>query len=389
MADLPVSAAVMRWARETAGLSIDDVVEKINRVSVTADSVASWEDEDSNASPTYAQLERLAYELYKRPLAIFFFPEPPQEVSPQQSFRTLPEYEIELLPARIRFLLKKARALQVNVAELYEGVNPTQHQIVRDLNFAPDTPAATIAAAVREYLDISLEEQFACQDAEQAFKLWRRRFEECGISVFKDAFKEDSFSGFCLYDERFPLIYVNNSKPFTRQSFTLFHELAHLLFETGGIDTNLEHYIDHLEGVNRRIEILCNRFAGEFLVPSADFEGRINGLEADDYTIQQLANVYNVSREVVLRKFFDRGDVDQTYYDERVAAWSTDVSAREPGGSYYANIGVYLSESYFDKAFNRYHQNQIGIDQLAEYLGVKVKSVPGMEAVLFRRGSAA
>ena len=379
----------MRWARETAGLSVDDVVEKINRVSVTAETVESWENEESTASPTYAQLERLAYDIYKRPLAIFFFPQPPQEVSPQQSFRTLPEYEIESMPPRVRFLLKKARAFQVNISELYDGVNPAERQIVNDLDFDVDTPAAEIAVAVREYLGVSLDEQSASRDAEQAFKLWRTRFENCGVSVFKDAFREDSISGFCLYDARFPLIYINNSKPFTRQSFTLFHELAHLLFETGGIDAKLEHYIDHLEGENRRIEVLCNRFAGEFLVPTHDFQQRIAGLQVDDYTIQELANAYNVSREVVLRKFFDRGDVDQAFYDERVAAWGADVPVREPGGSYYANMGVYLSENYLDKAFNRYHQDQIGIDQLADYLGVKVKSIPGMEAVLYRRGTAA
>jgi len=388
VAKLPVNPDVVRWARETAGLSVDDVVEKINRVSVTADSVVAWE--EGKTSPTFTQLERLAYEIYKRPLAIFFFPEPPREISPQQSFRTLPEYEIARLPTRVRFLLKKARALQVNLAELYEGVNPVKRQIVRELNFTPGTAAGVIAARVREYLGITLEEQFECGDSEQAFKLWRRRFEECGISVFKDAFREDSFSGFCLYDESFPLIYVNNSKPFNRQSFTLFHELAHLLFDTGGVDTSLEHYIDHLDGINRQIEILCNRFAGEFLVPTEDFEARIGGQVVDDYTIQQLANLYNVSREVVLRKFLDRGDVDKAYYDEKVAAWkAAAVPDREPGGSYYANMGAYLSESYLDKAFNRYHRNQIGIEQLADYLGVKVKSVPGMEAVLFRRGTAA
>jgi Zn-dependent peptidase ImmA (M78 family) len=141
--------------------------------------------------------------------------------------------------------------------------------------------------------------------------------------------------------------------------------------------------------VNRRIEVLCNKFAGEFLVPSDDFEARARGLEPDDYSIQQLANTYHVSREVILRKFRDRGAVGQEYYDERVAAWAASVAPRAPGGSYYANMGVYLSDSYFDRAFARYHQNQIGIEQLADYLGVKVKNVPGMEAVLFRRGDAA
>lgn len=387
MSKTPVTPEVLRWARETAGLSIDDVVAKINRKRVTAETVSAWENGDD--SPTYSQLERLAYEIYKRPLAIFFFPEHPDEVSPEQAFRTLPQYELELMPARVRLLLRKAKALQVNLQELYEGVNPVERQIVRDLNFDPDTPAEVIARVVREYLDVPLEQQFECQDSEQAFKLWRKRFEDFGIFVFKDAFREDLYSGFCLYDDRFPLIYVNNSKPFTRQSFTLFHELAHLLFKTGGVDMPLKDYIDHVEGISRRIEILCNKFAGEFLVPSADFEHRAGGLDADDYSIQQLANIYHVSREVVLRKFYDRGQVDQQYYDERVDAWAASATPRTPGGNYYANMGVYLSDSYLDKAFTRYHQRQIGIEQLADYLGVKVKSIPGMEAVLFSRGNAA
>jgi hypothetical protein len=52
-------------------------------------------------------------------------------------------------------------------------------------------------------------------------------------------------------------------------------------------------------------------------------------------------------------------------------------------------MGAYLSEKYLEKAFSRYHQNQIGVEQLADYLGVKVRSIPGMEAVLFRKGTVA
>lgn len=387
MADSPVNPEVLRWAREAAGLSVDDVVEKINRKRVTVETVVAWE--DGTDSPTYPQLERLAYEIYKRPLAVFFFPDPPDESTPRQSFRTLPDYEIEAMPSRVRFLLRKARALQLNLEELYDGVNPCERRVVRELSFEPDVPADVMAQAVRDSLDVSLDEQFDRYDAEDAFKHWREKLESVGVAVFKDAFREDSFSGFCLYDETFPLIYVNNSKPFVRQSFTLFHELAHLLFHTGGIDTNLADYIDHLAGDHRRIEILCNRFAGEFLVPSEDFDARAAGLQVDEQTLLNLAETYHVSREVILRKFRDRGAVSQEYYDERVAAWRQSVTPRLPGGDYYNNMGVYLSEPYLVKAFSRYRQNQIGIEQLADYLGVKVKSVPGMEARLLRRSGAA
>ena len=66
----------------------------------------------------------------------------------------------------------------------------------------------------------------------------------------------EEFSGFRLYDDIFPVIYVNNTSAKTRQMFTIFHELAHLLFHTSGIDTIHDEFIPHLPDEAQRIEIL-------------------------------------------------------------------------------------------------------------------------------------
>lgn len=66
-----VNPEVLRWARESAGLSVDDVVNKLKRKRITIEVIDAWE--SGLDSPNYAQLERLAYEVYKRPLALFFF----------------------------------------------------------------------------------------------------------------------------------------------------------------------------------------------------------------------------------------------------------------------------------------------------------------------------
>ena len=102
---------------------------------------------------------------------------------------------------------------------------------------------------------------------------------------------ESTFSGFCLYDTDFPVIYVNNNKAKNRQIFTLFHELAHLLMHTGGVDTRQDDYIEYLTGNNRRIEILCNQFAAEFLVPTVDFQARLAGNPVHDGAIKKLGRV--------------------------------------------------------------------------------------------------
>jgi len=78
---IPVNPEVLRWARETGGFDIPDVVVKLKRKRITSETVTSWE--KGTASPTYVQLERLAYEIYKRPLALFFFPEPHEEATPK------------------------------------------------------------------------------------------------------------------------------------------------------------------------------------------------------------------------------------------------------------------------------------------------------------------
>lgn len=383
---IPVNPDLLRWARETAGFDIDEVVSKINRKRVTVETVKSWE--KGTDSPTYTQLENLAYNIYKRPLALFFFPEPPEEESPKQSFRTLPEFEVSRMTPRLRYLIRQARVMQINLTELNDNINPASRQILHDLRFKPDISVDKMSIKVRNYLNIDLASQFSWQNVDEAFKNWRNILEEHGVFVFKEAFKDDSFSGFCLYDDQFPVIYVNNSKPASRQIFTLFHELTHLLLGTGGVDTRLEDYIHFLKGDDKTIEVLCNRFGGKFLVPDSDFDQRIVRVTINDKSIQNLASRYCVSREVILRKFLNRQIINQQYYEQKVKQWAKDAKGKSgKGGNYYFTKKVYLGEHYLDMAFGRYYQNKISAKQLANYLGIKVKNITGMESVSINKGA--
>src|SRR5262249_51641329 len=135
-----------------------------------------------------------------------------------------------------------------------------------------------------------------------------------GVFVFKDAFRIDDFSGFCLFDDTFPIIYANNSATKTRQIFTLFHELAHLLFHTSGVDTETDDYLPRLTGAARRIETLCNRFAARFLVPEETLNAALVDREISEQTAEALAARFHVSRESIFRRFLDRGLIDETQY---------------------------------------------------------------------------
>jgi Zn-dependent peptidase ImmA (M78 family) len=373
---IPINKELIVWARTRAGFSLSDAVEKFAHIE-------EWE--AGTALPSYPQLEKLADE-FKVPIAVFFFPEPPKTPPIRESFRTLPDAEFEHMPRRVGFLLRKAKALQLNLAELTAGRNPAPRLITRDLSFPENVSLDEMALRVREYLGLSLDDQFSWTDDDTALKNWRKALQDVGIYVFKDAFKTEGYSGFSLYDDVFPIIYVNNSATKTRQMFTLFHELAHLIFHTSGIDTVEDRYIPSLPVRQKRIEVLCNSFAARFLVPEAAFKQAIKGLDHSEGTAERLAQRFHVSREVIYRKFLDRDWVSQSEYSEAVQRWTSQRQAGGTGGDHYWAKIAYLGRDYIALALSQYYQNRIDENQLAEYLDTKPKNLAALEGY-FSRGA--
>jgi Zn-dependent peptidase ImmA (M78 family) len=160
----------------------------------------------------------------------------------------------------------------------------------------------------------------------------------------------------------------------------LLHELAHLLFQTSGIDTLREPDTDSLTEHQRRIEVLCNRFAAQFLVPDTALNAALRGRDHSVQTAEFLAARFNVSREVIYRKFLDRRWITQREYARAATEWS---GQRQPGGSsggnhYYTKL-TYLGREYVGLALREYHQNRIDETQLAEYLDTKPRNVATLE----------
>ncbi len=298
-----INPDIIKWARERSGYTLKEVADSVNK---DAETISNWE--SGSSAPTYAQLEKLA-DKFKRPTALFFFPEIPQEPNLVNQF-SLRSSEIEKLSPKIHLLLRQAAARQISLMELNMGVNPAETRIFRDLHAQLDAPLADIARQTREYLDVSVETQASWSNPTKALEIWRDRIEEKGIFVFKDAFRSDVVDGFCLVHNEFPVIYLNNSMPHSRQIFTLFHELAHLLFRRNGITRGVK-----IGG--ERIERFCNQFAAEFLVPSSDLETRLDFPNYDDTAIGELTSHYKVSRPVILLKLIEQNIFTPADYEHK------------------------------------------------------------------------
>ena len=375
-----INPDIIKWARERSGYTLQEVAKSLNRDVAT---ISDWE--LGEAAPTYIQLEKLA-DKYKRPVAMFFFPEPPQEPDfvGQLALRSS---EIEQLDPGIRILLRQARARQLSLMELNMGVNPVETKIFHDLHSQLDASPTELAQQARAYLDIGVETQASWRSAGEALATWREQIEEKGIFVFKNAFRDDSVDGFCLVHEQFPVIYLNNSRSSVRQIFSLLHELAHLLLGENGITRGIN-------PVGEQVEVFCNQFAAEFLVPSGDLETRFNDSPYDDAGIEALAGYYKVSRPVILLKLVNRGVFTAEDYRQKTTQWTEEYESRvegraggesSGGGNYYNTHAVYLGYRFMELAFSRYHQGQCSIEELANHLNIKVKNLHRLEDCLLRK----
>ena len=383
-----VQPSVIRWARESMGMSIEDVAHKLKK---SSEEVMAWESE-GGASPTYSQLENLAYRVFKRPLAVFFLPAPPDEISPVREFRTLPDTDLQSLHADTFLHVRKAHAYQLTLKEIFDGSNPSGRQIWKQAPLSMQLSVEAQALTVRKALGISLEDQLAWKSDELALKRWREAVEAQGIFVFKAPFKQKDISGFCLLDTDLPLIYLNNSTTKTRQIFSLLHELAHLLINVSGISKFETSYVNRLPMAERKIEQFCNKVAAEILIPSADFIQQIAGFLGDaelvqDHLYANLANRYGVSREAVLRRLLDMGRVSQAFYEQKAKFWASQKKAAA-GGDWYASQNTYLSERFAREVIGRHYQNKISVEQASEFLGIKAKNFSGLEQRILQGAAA-
>lgn len=373
-----VQPAIFRWARTSVGLDIGEVASMLKREPAE---IEAWERGDT--APTYAQLEKLAYQIYKRPLAIFFLPEPPQETMPQKEFRTLPYTDMQTLARDTYLHIRKAHAYQLALNELFDGRNPAERLIWKELKLSKQLTISEQASNLRKYIGISIEQQTVWADDEQALKEWRKAIENVGIFVFKAAFKQKEISGFCLTDSQFPLVYLNNSTTKTRQIFSMLHELAHLLADVNGLSKFDGRYVENLADQEKQLEIFCNAVAAEVLIPRMDLEQQIqkapqNMERASDVFFSDIAKRYGVSREAILRRFLDQGRVSQHFYEQRAKQW-TQQQKSASGGNWYLNQGAYLSERFSKEVVAKHYRQQISLEQAADFLGIKPKSYVGFE----------
>lgn len=108
-----VNGEIIRWAREYYNMQPDEAALAIG---VDLQRYTNWE--SGQEFPTYAKLKKIS-EVFRKPSAIFFFPEPPMLPPIKGDLRTLPDDVINRFSKNIIVQFEHAKVYQMSVKELY------------------------------------------------------------------------------------------------------------------------------------------------------------------------------------------------------------------------------------------------------------------------------
>lgn len=169
------------------------------------------------------------------------------------------------------------------------------------------------AKAIRSHFDISLDVQYRSASPRKFYHYLRNQIESHGVFVhgFTDV-PVESVRGLAIYDSIMPIIGVNaNNRP-PAKSFTIIHELVHILKRESAYCNEM-----YATFTGKQEEVFCNAVSGELLVPQ-DALFSITAHYQQPYSvdsIKHLAEKFSVSREVIIRRLLDLNEISNDEYD--------------------------------------------------------------------------
>ncbi|MBR6682866.1 MAG: ImmA/IrrE family metallo-endopeptidase [Firmicutes bacterium] len=376
-----INGAIIKWAREYYNMSIEDAAVLIG---VDIDKYIKWESGED--FPTYAKLKKIS-NVFHKPSAVFFFPIPPHLPEIKGDLRTLSAAVVDRFSKNVMQQFERAKAYQIYLRELYG----TGQSILSNRELFPKD-MVQLCNYIRQLMAFPLSAQKGRKSDKVVFEIFRDKLYTLGVYVFKDSFKDDSVSGLCLNDDEYPIIIINNSMSFARQTFTLFHELYHLISNTSGAEIVRDDFYEYLDNDQTTTEKACDTFANEFLVPSNDFQLELERKELTELRIAELASLYSVSKEAIMYKLYkmkiitpdEYNSLKEIFYGDAIRNKKNPGEEKNGGGNYYLTKLSYLGQRYTGDVFNKYFSGVIDSVRACEMLNSKIDHLPKLEASFFR-----
>jgi Zn-dependent peptidase ImmA (M78 family)/transcriptional regulator with XRE-family HTH domain len=387
-----INPALITWARQSAGFT---TAEAATRLGVDEGRLAAWEAVSAADAPSIPQLRKIAA-LFRRPLAVFYMATAPEGFVVMRDLRRLPGAGARRFSPRLQMEIRAVNERRELALELATDLEQQLSKF--SLSAAVGEDPELVGARVRATLGVTTELQGRWRDSDgrAGFNAWRTRIEDVGALVFQSTrFSTEEASGFAIAGDILPIVVVNRNDTLTRRTFSLLHELAHLMIRISAV-SDLETDAAR-PPEDQPIEVFCNQVAAAALMPKdallKDSRVIARGQRSESWSddeLSDLARQFNVSREAMLRRLltFDRttlafyGKKRTQYNDE----WATNKALRkaQPQETEMKRNMPQETVSNFGRPFVRmllgnYYQDRITLSEVSGYLGLKVKHIPKLE----------
>ena len=160
-------------------------------------------------------------------------------------------------------------------------------------------------------IDFSEIEVHSYKDAQHVARLFREKMgwglnpiispiqqlEKRGVKVFvlENEENNEDFDGMCYKDKGIAVVILKKCENAEHDRFTLFHEMGHLLMNTGDKE-------------GKELEALCNAFASEMLMPESEFRNYFKeNSKIYPGTLQMIQHDWGISTDAQMYKAKELG----------------------------------------------------------------------------------
>lgn len=252
--------------------------------------------------PTFNQLSTIAASI-NVPTGVLVLDEPIDTDSTKLQFRTINSDNIDEMSPELRD----------TILEMQEKQNFLKDEIEDECPFVGifdyDDDFEKVLKTVTNYLG-----EYITSDR---FKNYRKLIGKLGVFIFVNGKIKDNshrklnlkeFRGFVLADKKAPIIFVNQQDTYHGRLFTLIHEFIHLFYG----DNNL---LDNSNSFSRnKKEAVINKVTAEILVPQKLLSERFDVNKGIYENLEFLANKFEVSKFVILRRLLDLNYISKKDY---------------------------------------------------------------------------
>lgn len=328
-----------------------DVIEKSNREIAEVQNRFNQLDKwlEGEVKPTYNQLVNLS-KFLRVPFGYLLLEEPVKEDIPLLDFRTV---DTEAIYKPSRELIDTIQDMEMKQAWYREQMVEAENDPLRFVGIVKDINNISVIKMVNDIRHIfQLDDDWytIATSTYPTFSVLRDQLSKFGIIVMQNGtalnnshrpLNLNEFRAFTLVDEYAPLIFINTLDSNSGKTFSLLHELVHLII---GRPSLYNDDVSNRHKYSNKIEVFCNKVAAELIAPTNIFlEKWINQYkESQDiiHKIELIAGDFKVSKMIIARKALDKQFITQEIYNEvtRLAKEAFDLSRmKERSGGNYLN----------------------------------------------------